>query len=49
MDGAKMMTDTAGHREVCSRQASGVGRSVSEKRRGPRWNENPGESRYVVA
>ena len=49
MDGAKLMTDTVCHRKVCDRQASCVGRSVSEKRRGPRKNENPGESRYVAA
>ena len=48
MDGAKLTTDTADHRKVSSRQASGVGRSVSERRRGPRWNENPGESRNVA-
>ena len=49
MDGAKLTTDTADYTTYNGRQASGVGRSVSEKRRGPRWNENPGESRNVAA
>ncbi len=49
MDGAKLTTDTMELRKESDRQASRVGRSVSEKRRGPRANENPGESRNIAA
>ena len=49
MDGAKLTTDTMEYRKVSDRQALCVERSVSERRCGPRTNENPGESRNIAA
>ena len=48
MDGAKSITDTIDHRKVSSRQASRMGKSVSERKREPCGNENPGESRNIA-
>ena len=45
MDGAKSVADTAGHRNVCDRQAFCRGRSTLERVYGPGGNENPGGSR----
>ena len=48
MDGAKLVTDTIDTRKRCGRQASWLGRSMSEKICGPTWIENPGGSRNRV-
>jgi hypothetical protein len=45
MDGAKLATDTAGHGNVCGRQASCSGKSLVERLGEPFRNENPGKSR----
>ena len=50
MDGAKVVTDTAGNYSnvVCGRLAYGVGRSSCVNMGGPRCIENPGESRIIA-
>ena len=48
MDGAKSITDTADYLRIYGRQACCVGRSFVERRDGPRFNENPGDSRIIV-
>ena len=45
MDGAKAITDTAGHSNVCGRQAFRSGESACASMREPCGNENPGKSR----
>ena len=45
MDGAKAVTDTMGHSNVCGRQAYCSGKSLTERLGEPCSNENPGNSR----
>ena len=45
MDGAKSVTDTVGHGNVCGRWASCLDRSLAERLGEPGRNENPGNSR----